>query len=147
LGATAFVAGMDSSTHEYRARSNHARYLLMPAVQSAQLCKLHNGSKAGSEYSTNEREINPPFGGFRPPNGGFAPPNGGFGRGRRPLGGGCPVLVWLDQSLAHGVHGRLGAIRHIELLQDVLNVRLDRRRADEEQFADLLVGMSIRNQT
>ena len=51
-----------------------------------------------------------------------------------------------DHATTHGVQHDLGGVVHVELLQDVRAVRLDRDRADREQFGNLFVAVSFGDQ-
>src|SRR5829696_6150648 len=64
---------------------------------------------------------------------------------------GLPMVIWLcrgrgTQAAAHGLGGRLGARMHVELGEDVGDVRIRGAMADEEHRPDLPVGRSLRQQ-
>ena len=60
------------------------------------------------------------------------------------LGGVEGRLVLRDESRLMREHDRLHAVAQVELLEDVRDVRLDRRVADVELLADLRVGKAAR---
>jgi hypothetical protein len=57
----------------------------------------------------------------------------------------CRFRVGCKEARLVGEHDRLYAVSEVELLEDVRDVRLDRRVADVELLADLRVGEAARD--
>src|SRR5690349_1654587 len=57
--------------------------------------------------------------------------------------GARPTRSGLDEAAADRVAGELHPVAHAELLEDVRAVALDRLLGDEQQLADLLVGVRL----
>src|SRR5438132_7462729 len=57
------------------------------------------------------------------------------------------LATLLEQSAAHRHRHSSGTVRHTELLVQVLDVRLDRRHAQEELLGDLGKAVPVRDET